>query len=109
VGIRTAKVNAKRLLDDAEALVGKEGYQSACALARLSIEEISKPGIIRKILLADSPDQVRRGLRVFSSRHDKAAPWIVPQIIRSNRGTYEHFVETVMRHREPHERQVCQG
>lgn len=101
VGIRTAKANAKRLLDDAESLVGKERYPSACALACLSIEEISKPAIIRKILLADCPDQLLRGWKLFTSHPDKAAPWIVPHIIRSNPDTYEHFVDAFMRQRDP--------
>ncbi len=101
VGIGTAKANAKRLLDDAEALLAKERYPSACALACLAIEEISKPAIIRKILLANSPEQVRRGWKVFSSHHDKAAPWIVPYIIGSNPETYEHFVEAFMHQRDP--------
>ena len=101
IGIGTAKANAKRLLDDAEALIVKERYPSACALACLSIEEISKPAIIRKILLADSPEQVSIGWKLFSSHHDKAAPWIVPHIIHSNLGTYEQFVNAFMNMRDP--------
>jgi AbiV family abortive infection protein len=101
IGIGTAKANAKRLLDDAESLFQTERYSSACALACLAIEEISKPAIIRKILLASSPEQVRTGWRLFSSHHDKAAPWIVPYIIWSNPSAYEDFVEAFMRQRDP--------
>jgi AbiV family abortive infection protein len=101
IGIATAKANAKRLLDDAEALIVKERYPSACALACLSIEEISKPAIIRKILLANSPEQVSMGWKLFSSHHDKAAPWIVPHIIHSNPETYEQFVDAFMHQRDP--------
>jgi AbiV family abortive infection protein len=101
IGIRTTKSNAKRLLNDAEALFEKERFPSACALACLAIEEISKPAIIRKILLAKSPEQIRRGWKIFSSHYDKAAPWIVPYIIGKNPDTYEHFVEIFMRQRNP--------
>jgi len=101
VGIRTAKANAKRLLDDAESLFQNERYPSACALGCLAIEEISKPAIIRKIILATSPAEVRTGWRLLASHHDKAAPWIVPHIIRSSPTTYEDFVECFMRQRDP--------
>lgn len=101
IGIATAKTNARRLLDDAETLSVKERYPSACALACLSIEEISKPAIIRKILLANSPEQVSAGWKLFSSHHDKAAPWIVPHIIHSNPETYEQFVNSFMHMRDP--------
>ena len=101
IGIVTAKANAKRLIEDAESLFHTERYPSACAFACLAIEEISKPAIIRKILLASSPVQVRTGWRLFSSHHDKAAPWIVPYIIRSDPSAYEDFVEAFMRQRDP--------
>jgi len=100
-GIVSAKENAKRLLEDAEVFFGKERYPSACALACLAIEEMSKPAIIRKILLASSSEELCRGWKLFTSHHNKAAPWIVPHLIAKNPETYEHFVETFMRQRDP--------
>jgi len=41
------------------------------------------------------------GWKLFSSHHDKAAPWIVPHIIHSNPETYEQFVDAFMHQRDP--------
>ena len=100
-GIAAAKSNAKRLFEDAQLLLEKQRFPSACALAALSIEEISKPAFIRKLLLAESPEQVRKSWLLFASHHDKAAPWIVPSLIASQPETYEDFVEQFMRTRDP--------
>ena len=100
-GISAAKTNARRLLTDAETLLRMERHPSACALAALAIEESSKPAIIRKVLLARTPEEHRKGWRLFSSHHDKAAPWVVPHIVRSRPGTFENFVEAYMRQGDP--------
>src|SRR5438046_3029868 len=71
VGIKEAKSNASRLFDDAQLLFEKNRFPSACALAALSIEEASKPALIRKLLIAESPVEVRRGWQLFASHHDK--------------------------------------
>jgi len=99
-GIHTAKTNATRLLDDADMLYKNGCYPSACALAALAIEEMSKPAIIRKIVIADSPQERAHAWKLFSSHHDKGAPWIVPHLIKEN-ATYEDFVEDFMRNRDP--------
>jgi AbiV family abortive infection protein len=101
IGIKAAKENAKRLLDDAQLLLDERRFPSACALAALSIEEVCKPALIRKLLIAESPEQVRKGWQLFASHHDKAAPWLVPSVIASQPETYEDFVEHFMRTRDP--------
>ena len=100
-GIAMAKANAKRLLADAESLFEAKRYPSACAIACLAIEETSKPAVIRKILLADSPKQVRMGWKLFSSHRVKSTPWIVPNLISMDHDTYEDFVEDFLRHQDP--------
>lgn len=55
-GIYTAKKNAERLLADADILIEQKSYPSACGLAVLAIEEISKPAILRKLILAITPE-----------------------------------------------------
>ena len=100
-GIIAAKSNAKRLFDDAQLLLEKGRFPSACALAALSIEENSKPAFIRKLLLAETTEEVRKGWLLFASHHDKAAPWIVPSLVASNPETYEDFVERFMMTRDP--------
>ena len=99
-GIHIAKTNATRLLDDADMLFKDGRYPSACALAALAIEELSKPAIIRKIVIAESPQETSRAWKLFSSHLDKGAPWIVPKLIESN-ATYEDFVEEFIRNKDP--------
>lgn len=101
IGIDRAKANAERLLTDAEHLLQTGGSPSACTLAALAIEETSKPAIIRKLLLATSPEELRRGWKLFSSHQSKAIPWIVPQIVRSRPGTVENFMKAYICHNEP--------
>lgn len=100
-GIHAAKANSSRLIEDAEMLSNNGRYPSACSIAALAIEEMSKPAIIRKIVIAESPQEIARGWKLFSSHHDKGAPWIVPHLIREDLGTYEDFVEEFMRNRDP--------
>jgi len=99
-GIHTAKINATRLLDDAEMLSKNARYPSACALAALAIEELSKPAIIRKIVIAETPQEVAHAWKLFSSHLEKGATWIVPQLIKET-ATYEEFVERFMKNRDP--------
>ena len=99
-GIHIAKTNATRLLNDAEMLSKNGRYPSACVLAALAIEELSKPAIIRKIVIAESPQEIARAWKLFSSHLEKGAPWIVPHLINAT-ATYEDFVEEFMRNRDP--------
>lgn len=99
-GINIAKTNATRLLDDAELLFKNGRYPSACALAVLAIEELSKPAIIRKIVIAESPQEIACAWKLFSSHLDKGAPWIVPHLIKET-ATYEDLVDKFMRNRNP--------
>jgi len=100
-GIMASKLNAKRLFEDAERLFQASRFPSAYALAALAIEEASKPGIIRKILLAQTTEEVSRGWKIFSSHHDKATPWILPHIIEESTASFEDFVECFMRNSDP--------
>lgn len=99
-GIHIVKTNATRLLDDAKILSKNGRYPSACALAAIAIEEQSKPAIIRKIVIAESPEEIAHAWKLFYSHLEKGAPWIVPHLMRGT-STYEDLVEEFMRNRDP--------
>jgi len=99
-GIMASKLNAKRLFEDAERLFQASRFPSACALAALTVEEASKSAIIRKILLAQTTEEVSRGWKMFASHHDKATPWILPHIVGES-AAFEDFVERFMRNSDP--------
>jgi AbiV family abortive infection protein len=51
-GINEARGNAERLYADAAVLFEQKRFESACALAILSIEEFGKPAILRRVATA---------------------------------------------------------
>src|SRR5215216_1530385 len=51
-GTNAAAANAKRLIEDAEALLKADSYASATALAILAIEEAGKISILHSIVLS---------------------------------------------------------
>ena len=80
IGLDLAIQNANRLLADAEILYAAESYASAITLAVLSIEEAGKAGVIRGILRAKDPVQLKKAWREFRSHNSKSILWIVPHM-----------------------------
>ncbi|AGW13836.1 AbiV family abortive infection protein [Megalodesulfovibrio gigas] len=68
--------NAKRLANDARILFDAGRYPSSCALAILSIEEIGKLSILRRIALGGDDDSIKAIWREFSSHTDKNFMWM---------------------------------
>ena len=91
-GIRCVKINAARLLKDAELLYEAKRYPSASSLAILAIEEIGKLPILRRMALAHSPAEWKACWRDFSNHLAKALNWTVPFLInRSDLKTDENY------------------
>ena len=99
-GIQASKKNALRLFEDSRTLFGKKRYATACALSILAIEEATKPAIIRKIVLANSSAELKRGWQLFACHIDKINPWIIPHLIKETK-THVDFIEQFMRKKNP--------
>lgn len=100
-GITQCKKNAEKLLEDAKLLVDNSRFPSACALAVLAIEEISKPAIIRKLVLASSRDQLKDGWALFTNHLEKTSGWIVPMIVKQNPESFEQFISQFAKQKDP--------
>ncbi|MDB5602339.1 MAG: hypothetical protein JWN71_4383 [Xanthobacteraceae bacterium] len=82
-GINAAKENAERLHADAQLLFDAERYQSACALAVLSIEESGKPAILRRIATVASDEGLKKIWREYRTHTAKNIAWIVTDLAAS--------------------------
>ncbi|HTQ30583.1 MAG TPA: AbiV family abortive infection protein [Opitutaceae bacterium] len=76
-GIKCAQTNAKRLIEDAELLLGHERYASALALATLAIEEAGKVPILRSLALARSDEEAKADWKEYRSHTSKNRLWPV--------------------------------
>jgi len=74
-GINAARLNAKRLAEDARALLDGRRFPSALALAILSIEETGKASILRSIGLASTEAELKKAWREYRSHKSKNALW----------------------------------
>lgn len=99
-GLVAAKRNAGRLLDDATILYDAGRFPSASSLATLSIEELGKLPILRRMALAESGDEWRTCWRDFASHTSKSAQWSVPFLIKQEH-TPESFFDTFAVNRDP--------
>lgn len=90
-GIRLAKVNAKRLLDDAELLFENGRIERSVSLAILSIEESGKPSIIRSILLTDDAKDLKKEWQNYRKHTAKNLSWILPELVSKGARNLEEF------------------
>lgn len=82
-GLRATKRNAERLLRDAAELYDLDRFPSATSLAILSIEELGKIPILRRMALADGPEAWRVCWRDFGDHLTKCAQWGVPFLVKT--------------------------
>lgn len=75
-GMECAIDNAKRLANDAKILFDAGSYASSCALAILSIEEVGKLSILRRMALGGNNNSIKAMWREFSSHTDKNYMWM---------------------------------
>lgn len=86
IGIRSALINAKDLLADAELLFINERYPRAYSLAVLAIEETGKVGIIRRIINADETKELKRLWNNYRNHVEKNRHWKFPNIVAEKNG-----------------------
>lgn len=80
LGIKLARGNAARLINDADLLAASNRYASACALAILAIEELGKVQAIKVILLASNEAMLKAGWKDYRNHRAKNVQWIIPML-----------------------------
>lgn len=81
--MNAAMANARRLAEDADALLLAERYPSAASLAILSIEEAGKVSILRGLSVARSESNVRDAWKDYRSHTRKNVAWLLPQLAKA--------------------------
>ena len=79
-GMNAATANARRLAQDARALLASGRFPTAASLAALSIEESGKVVILRRFLTA-GPDDIKGLWKEYRSHTKKNINWILPQLV----------------------------
>ena len=92
-GMNEARVNALRLIEDAELLFNSSRYPSSVSLAILSIEESGKVSILRELALAKDGKDVKEAWRSYRSHTKKNAAWIFPELASKGARKLEDFRE----------------
>lgn len=82
VGINAARINARRLAEDAKTLFEAKRLPSAASLAILSIEESGKSTIIRQLAIAESEEEIRNCWKDYRSHAKKNVLALLPQIVK---------------------------
>jgi AbiV family abortive infection protein len=100
-GIQAIKRNAKRLHEDMQTLYDAKRFPTACSLGVLTIEEIGKLPILRRMALASNDDEWRRCWKDFTSHLDKSSHWIIPFILVGLKSDYGKFIERFRDERDP--------
>lgn len=92
-GMNEARVNALRLIEDAELLFNSNRYPSSVSLAILSIEESGKVSILRELALAKDGKDVKAAWRSYRPHTKKNAAWIFPELVSKGASKLEDFRE----------------
>jgi AbiV family abortive infection protein len=90
VGMNAATANARRLAQDASALLASGRFPTAASLAALSIEESGKVVILRRFLTA-GPDDIKGLWKEYRSHTKKNINWIVPQLVAQGARRLDDF------------------
>jgi AbiV family abortive infection protein len=80
-GMNAAARNARRLAEDAKLLFAAERFPSAASLAILAFEECGKIGILRNLLLADSPKELAEHWRRYRKHTEKNYLALIPDLV----------------------------
>lgn len=89
LGMNAARRNARRLADDAKSLFDITRYQTAAAIAILSIEESGKVSILRGLALAPDSASRRKLWKDYRSHRRKNGAWIIPELFLKGARTLE--------------------
>lgn len=82
-GINAANANARRLAEDAAALLSAGRFPTAASLAILAIEEAGKVSILRGLALARSEAEASAAWKDYRSHTRKNVAWLLPQLAAS--------------------------
>lgn len=80
-GIKLAEKNAASLFLDAQLLFDNGRFERCVALAILAIEEAGKSSIIRSILLAEDPKELKKEWQNYRRHTEKNLSWILPDLV----------------------------
>jgi len=89
--IQAALQTARELLEDAHILLQKDRWARAAALSILAIEEAGKVPIVREILLARNPDDLKIAWRSYRSHTKKNVVHIFPVMAKRGAKKLEDF------------------
>jgi len=89
--IQAALQTARELLEDAHILLQKDRWARAAALSILAIEEAGKVPIVREILLAPNPDDLKIAWRSYRSHTKKNVVHIFPVMAKRGAKKLEDF------------------
>jgi AbiV family abortive infection protein len=87
--MNAAERNAARLVEDAERLLEAGRLPSAVSLAILSIEESGKVSLLRELVLARSPSELKAAWRSYRSHTKKNVAWLLPELVAQGARTLE--------------------
>lgn len=90
-GINAARINAKRLLEDAIMLLQSNRFPSAASLAILAIEEAGKVSILRQLSLAKDGSSAEETWRDYRSHTRKNILWLLPQLVSGGARKLDDF------------------
>jgi AbiV family abortive infection protein len=90
-GMNAATENAKRLQEDAQALLDAGRASTAASLAALSIEESGKVSILRQLATATTSEEVAAAWKSYRSHTRKNVQWLLPDLAVKGARKLEDF------------------
>jgi AbiV family abortive infection protein len=90
-GMNVARINAVRLASDARTMFEMRRYETAGALAILSIEESGKISILRELAIATDASEVKQGWKRLRSHTAKNTMWIFPELVAAGARRLDEF------------------
>lgn len=79
-GIKLANNNARDLFEDAEILFKNGRIERSVSLSILAIEEAGKSRILKEILLAEDPKQLKEAWQDYRKHTAKNLSWLAPSL-----------------------------
>lgn len=90
-GMNAAAKNARRLLCDAELLLGASRFPTAAALAILAIEEAGKNTILRQLATSSNEAGIKNAWKAYRSHRQKNLASIVPDLAAKGARNIDDF------------------
>jgi AbiV family abortive infection protein len=94
-GMNAARLNAKRLIDDARLLLASDRIPTALSLAILANEEAGKLPILRYLSITENDSERRRAWGDYRSHRKKNLLWILPDLVAKGFQSADDFFSAV--------------